>query len=368
MTMVLEKSTSIRLKACGQQSETFCAPFRGVHKKFLAGYIAICEFVINLKAEKRRLMKKYPNLKNEIKESFELISKIKEKFESNDYVCRGESNCEWEVISTYNRDKEKTGEKDEYNFRVRIESKQFGITETPPIKRTMNTQAFVQASKRVDTICIDEGGTVSFSIEAQRHYGIPTEEIDFSLNYLCPIFFASKDNHESDGKIIFLRRSSHKYEFIESIENLNVSRSKVQESIFVKSRSGVISPSDYDTIIISKHLKRSITIVLDEFYGINTSTVFPIDEKYKGIEPTDADIHYNETVTLRWMGEKEKSIKVAQRAYELDPKKYGMMVVSDRNGKVKDRIIMKNEEARKLHNKLMKQCLQSKGGTKPPPI
>ena len=28
----------------------FLRPFRGVHKKFLAGYIAICEFVINLKS------------------------------------------------------------------------------------------------------------------------------------------------------------------------------------------------------------------------------------------------------------------------------------------------------------------------------
>ncbi len=27
----------------------FLRPFRGVHKKFLAGYIAICEFAINLK-------------------------------------------------------------------------------------------------------------------------------------------------------------------------------------------------------------------------------------------------------------------------------------------------------------------------------
>lgn len=28
----------------------FLRPFRGVHKKFLAGYIAICEFVMNLKS------------------------------------------------------------------------------------------------------------------------------------------------------------------------------------------------------------------------------------------------------------------------------------------------------------------------------
>ena len=27
----------------------FLRPFRGVHKKFLAGYVAICEFVMNLK-------------------------------------------------------------------------------------------------------------------------------------------------------------------------------------------------------------------------------------------------------------------------------------------------------------------------------
>ncbi len=29
---------------------SFLRPFRGVHKKFLSGYIAICEFVINLKS------------------------------------------------------------------------------------------------------------------------------------------------------------------------------------------------------------------------------------------------------------------------------------------------------------------------------
>ena len=28
----------------------FLRPFRGVHKKFLAGYVAICEFAINIKS------------------------------------------------------------------------------------------------------------------------------------------------------------------------------------------------------------------------------------------------------------------------------------------------------------------------------
>ena len=32
------------------EARNFLRPFRGVHKKFLAGYIAICAFVMNLKS------------------------------------------------------------------------------------------------------------------------------------------------------------------------------------------------------------------------------------------------------------------------------------------------------------------------------
>ena len=37
------------IEVCGQRFATFY-PYRGVHKKYLAGYIAICEFAINIKA------------------------------------------------------------------------------------------------------------------------------------------------------------------------------------------------------------------------------------------------------------------------------------------------------------------------------
>ena len=39
----------------------FIRPFRGVHKKFLAGYIAICEFRINLKRITREFISKLVN-------------------------------------------------------------------------------------------------------------------------------------------------------------------------------------------------------------------------------------------------------------------------------------------------------------------
>ena len=41
--MVFTRSIQIRLKVSGRRN--FLRPFRGVHKKFLAGYVAICEFV-----------------------------------------------------------------------------------------------------------------------------------------------------------------------------------------------------------------------------------------------------------------------------------------------------------------------------------
>ena len=44
------RSTSTLSRVCGRDpSRNFLRSFRGVHKKYLAGYVAMCEFAINLK-------------------------------------------------------------------------------------------------------------------------------------------------------------------------------------------------------------------------------------------------------------------------------------------------------------------------------
>jgi transposase-like protein len=51
MTLAMEcaKCMATRRKACGRMSAIFCARGKGVHKKHLAGYVAMCEFRRNLK-------------------------------------------------------------------------------------------------------------------------------------------------------------------------------------------------------------------------------------------------------------------------------------------------------------------------------
>jgi transposase-like protein len=45
----LERFMSTRSRGFGRRCSGFLRPFRGVHKKHLAGYVAICEFKVNLK-------------------------------------------------------------------------------------------------------------------------------------------------------------------------------------------------------------------------------------------------------------------------------------------------------------------------------
>ncbi len=58
---------------------------------------------------------------------------------------------------------------------------------------------------------LDDLGS-DFEILAElQHYGCKTNLIDFTVDYLIALFFASTSSHHKDGRVILLKRVSENY-------------------------------------------------------------------------------------------------------------------------------------------------------------
>ena len=280
--------------------------------------------------QKRTLQRKYPNSKTAI----ELLLEIDKKFNSDNYVCRGHADSNWELSSTYYRNKKESGEEYEFKWGVQMGIEGRGTQHTPVIKRTLSTMARMECIGFPNLVEIHEN-CIKWDMVAFRHYDIPTEEIDFSMGYKAPIYFACSECPNSDGKIIFLKRNhpkSNAYEFI-SVPKNKVSRADIQESIFVKHPDGIIPPDDYDELIILKSLKKQLLEILDKSYNLRHETVLPDNELYPTNFNKNAEYHFRYGHLLfQHAKDFPKAKEQFERAMHLNPNKYGVMEISRTNG------------------------------------
>ena len=106
-----------------------------------------------------------------------------------------------------------------------------------------------------------------------QHHGGKTNLIDFTTDYYIALFFACESRYDEDGRIIVLDKSKEmKQHIYEPSEK--TSRVKTQASIFVRPPKGYIEVGQYETITISKHLKRQLLNYLKLEHRTSTRSVY----------------------------------------------------------------------------------------------
>ena len=106
-------------------------------------------------------------------------------------------------------------------------------------------------------------------LEQLQHFGYPTNQIDFTKDYLIALFFACDGQPEEDGRVILLSKSGR--DDLKEPKNPE-NRVIAQKSVFVRPPDGFVEPSD--TVVIPQALKEPILAYLDRFHGVNEAALF----------------------------------------------------------------------------------------------
>ena len=106
-------------------------------------------------------------------------------------------------------------------------------------------------------------------LEQLQHFGYPTNQIDFTKDYLIALFFACDGQPEEDGRVTLLSKTGR-----DDLKEPRTPENRViaQKSVFVRPPDGFVEPSD--TVVIPQELKEPILAYLDRFHGVNEAALF----------------------------------------------------------------------------------------------
>ena len=106
-------------------------------------------------------------------------------------------------------------------------------------------------------------------LEQLQHFGYPTNQIDFTKDYLIALFFACDGQPEEDGRVTLLSKTGR-----DDLKEPKTPENRViaQKSVFVRPPDGFVEPSD--TVVIPQELKEPILAYLDRFHGVNEAALF----------------------------------------------------------------------------------------------
>lgn len=177
-------------------------------------------------------------------EILEKISELARKAADGDYLYRGEPGRYDRVSSSLYR---------EYPD---IEAERFNIE--------VVQQEILNEAKRFIRETNED-----FILEQLQHFGYPTNQIDFTKDYLIALYFACDGLPDEDGQVILLNKAAR-----EDLKEPRTPENRViaQKSVFVRPSSGFVEPSD--TIVVPQELKEPILAYLDRFHGVNEAALF----------------------------------------------------------------------------------------------
>lgn len=188
-----------------------------------------------------------------------ILRKIKKKANTGIYLYRGEpQHYEKEpyfgkVSSNFYREFLKDRDFD-------VEAEQFDIEE---FQRTMLLAANKFSREPVSEL---------ERLAEIQHYGGKTNLIDFTTDFLIPLFMASQESCGRCGRIIFQKIELVK-PYIE-VPHEPVNRVIAQKSVFVRHPDGFIQPNKDDVINIPADLKKPIREHLERCHDISSETVY----------------------------------------------------------------------------------------------
>ena len=178
----------------------------------------------------------------------EVLQKINELVQKaaayGDYLYRGEPECYERVSSSLYR---------EYSD---IEAEYFDVKVVQE-EMLQEAKRFIRETNE-DVI-----------LEQLQHFGYPTNQIDFTKDYLIALFFACDGQPEEDGRVTLLSKTGR-----DDLKEPRTPENRViaQKSVFVRPPDGFVEPSD--TVVIPQELKEPILAYLDRFHGVNEAALF----------------------------------------------------------------------------------------------
>ncbi len=224
----------------------------------------------------------------------EKVSELARKASGDDYLYRGEPQRYNEVSSSLFR---------EYPD---IEAERFNIE--------VVQQEILDEAKRFTRETNDD-----FILEQLQHFGYPTNQIDFTKDYLIALFFACDGHPEEDGRVILLSKAGR-----DDLKEPKTPANRVisQKSVFVRPSSGFIEAED--AVVIPKTLKRPILEYLDKNHGVNAPALFNDIHgfiKYYTVHRS-AYVDFHTGLTYGRKKEYSKAIEHFSKAIERNPQMF----------------------------------------------
>ena len=140
-----------------------------------------------------------------------------------------------------------------------------------------------------------------------QHYGATTNLIDFTTDYLVALFFACEKEHNTEGRVLLLKRVGDDYDVIPAPRTIH--RAGSQKSIFVQSPKGFIEIDTEHQVRIPHNLKPFILLFLDKYHGISEERIY--NDIHGFIKSMDTEPHSLEVRTAKrlkeeWEEERQK--------------------------------------------------------------
>ena len=191
------------------------------------------------------------NTQTDLSSVLKKIAEIVEKSANDGYIYRGEPDHYDTVSSTL------------YREHPHIEDTRYDIAEA---QKTILEEAKTYISK---TDNIDETDDIEILTELQ-HFGGKTNLIDFTEDYLIALFFACDGSHETDGRVILIKRESDDYKVKKPRRTIN--RVDSQKSVFIESPAGFIKPDI--VVTIPADLKMPLLDHIRKYHRISIETIY----------------------------------------------------------------------------------------------
>ena len=120
------------------------------------------------------------------------------------------------------------------------------------------------------------GKSTDFKILASlQHYGLATNLIDFTQDYLVALFFASHKDLYENGRVIVLENNNKSTEDFNIKEApLMIDRAVFQRSVFVEASEGFINIDPCCIVHICHTLKKPLQDYLEKHHGLSTKGIY----------------------------------------------------------------------------------------------
>ena len=182
--------------------------------------------------------------RNQLSEVLQKVNELAQKAAGGDYLYRGEPELYEKVSSGLYREHQE------------IEAEYFSIA--------VVQDEMLQEAKRF-TGETDEDAI----LEQLQHFGYPTNQIDFTMDYNIALFFACYSELEKDGRVVLLNKAGS-----DDLRRPKAPENRViaQKSVFVRPPQGFVEPNDI--VVVPNGLKQPILAYLDKSHGVNEAALF----------------------------------------------------------------------------------------------